>query len=243
MEQMRYKLKLAYDGTAYHGWQSQNNAISIQATIEKAFYQITNQKIELVGCGRTDTGVHAKAYFAHFDTIGFNDEEIVYKLNSVLPPDIAIESCLKTDETFHARFSALLREYKYYIHSHKNPFLINKSYYLKKPLNIEQMDEACRILVRYSDFASFCKKGADNKTTLCQLRDALWEKQDNQLVFTIRSDRFLRNMVRSIVGCMVNIGLEKMTLLEFTTIIENKNADYAGFAVPACGLYLNKVDY
>ena len=240
---MKYILNLAYDGSVYHGWQKQENAISVEETIENAFFKLLGKNIEIIGCGRTDTGVHAKYYIAHFEYNLEIDKEIVYKLNSILPNDIAIYKCYKTNGNFHARFDAISREYKYYIHFKKEPFLFNRSYYMNKELNIELMNDACKILLLNNDFISFCKKGADNKTTICELMLAKWEIENNQIVFTIKADRFLRNMVRSIVGYMINIGLDKITLNKFIEIIEQKKSNQTGFSAPACGLYLTNVTY
>lgn len=240
---MNFVLKLSYNGAAYHGWQRQENAISVQEIIETAYKKITGFDIELTGCGRTDTGVHAKCYYAHFELDEKPDKEIVYKLNSVLPPEVAIEYCKKAEDSFHARFSAISREYRYFIHFQKNPFLINQSYFISKKLDVERMNKACEILKGYDDFASFCKKGADNKTTLCQLMEAKWEQKKDQLIFTIKADRFLRNMVRAIVGAMVDVGLHKLSLDDFREIIEAKNNQFTGTSVAACGLFLWDVRY
>jgi tRNA pseudouridine38-40 synthase len=240
---MRFILKLSYNGTAYHGWQKQENANSVQSMIENALKKITGLSIDIMGCGRTDTGVHAKCYFAHFEMEEEPDIELVYKLNSVLPSDIAIEECKKADDDFHARFDAVSREYRYFIHFKKNPFLINQSYFVSKKLDVERMNKACEILKEYEDFASFCKKGADNKTTLCKLIKAHWEEINNQLIFTIIADRFLRNMVRAIVGAMVDVGLHKISLEDFKNIIEAKNNQFTGTSVAACGLFLWDVRY
>ena len=240
---MRFILKLSYNGTAYHGWQKQENANSVQSMIENAFKKITGLTIDIMGCGRTDTGVHAKCYFTHFEMEEEPDIELVYKLNSVLPADIAIEECKKADDDFHARFDAVSREYRYFIHFKKNPFLINQSYFVSKKLDVERMNKACEILKEYDDFASFCKKGADNKTTLCKLMDAHWEEKNHQFIFTIKADRFLRNMVRSIVGAMVDVGLHKISLEDFKNIIEAKNNQFTGTSVAACGLFLWDVRY
>jgi len=240
---MRFILKLSYNGTAYHGWQKQENANSVQSMIENALKKVTGLEVDIMGCGRTDTGVHAACYFAHFKLDDEPDSELVYKLNSVLPNDIAIEQCKKADANFHARFDAVSREYRYFIHFQKNPFLINQSYFVSKKLDVERMNKACEILKEYDDFASFCKKGADNKTTLCQLMEAHWEELNHQLIFTIKADRFLRNMVRAIVGAMVDVGLHKISLEDFKNIIEAKNNQFTGTSVAACGLFLWDVRY
>lgn len=240
---MKYILKLAYKGTDYHGWQIQKNANSVQAMIEKAFHLLCGERVELTGCGRTDTGVHASCYFAHFETEAQLSENFVYKLNSILPKDIAISLCTSIVDEFHARFSAISREYKYLIHSQKDPFLNDESYFFHHELNLEMMNRACEVLKATKDFASFCKKGGDNKTTRCEIYECFWLKEGYQLVFTIRADRFLRNMVRAIVGTMLEIGLNKMNLDELETIIESKNRSLSGTSVPACGLYLTEITY
>ena len=240
---MKYKLILSYKGSRYHGWQIQENAHSVQAEIENALKIIAGEKIGIVGCGRTDTGVHAKFYVAHFETEVEFKSNVVYTLNAILPEDIAILDLKKVGDDFHARFSAISREYQYFIHFHKNPFLTGNSWYMNKQLNIELMNKASEILSEYQDFASFCKLGADNKTTLCEIQHASWQLNDNQLVFTIKADRFLRNMVRAIVGTLMEIGLERMSLIEFRAVIESKNRQNSGTSVPAHGLYLTDVKY
>ncbi len=211
--------------------------------IENAIQKLMGTPIDIIGCGRTDTGVHAKRYYANFETEEILDPEIVYKLNAILPSDIAIESCQKTNTDFHARFSAISREYRYFIHWQKDPFLLNRSFFLFKKLDLEAMNSACKILLEYQDFASFCKKGADNKTTVCEITEAFWTQQENQFFFKIKADRFLRNMVRAIVGTMVDVGLHKISLDEFRNIIEARNNQITGTSVPACGLYLWEVSY
>jgi len=236
-------MKLSYNGTAYSGWQRQDNAVSVQQTIEKALRLITGIDIEIVGCGRTDTGVHASFYVAHFDTEQPLDVELVYKLNSILPKDIAVHHCKETADTFHARFSAISREYCYFIHCRKDPFLNDRSWFVHQSLDIDAMNRACTVLMDYDDFASFCKKGADNKTTICKLTHAEWVKEDHRLIFTIRADRFLRNMVRAIVGTMIDVGLGKTDMHNLRLIIEARDRGCSGASVPACGLYLTDVQY
>ena len=240
---VKYILKLAFKGTEYHGWQIQKNANSVQEMIENAIHLLHGERFELTGCGRTDTGVHASNYFAHFETNIILSENFVYKLNSILPKDIAIKECKLVNANFHARFSAISRQYQYLIHSQKDPFLNDRSYFLYPKLDIEKMNNACEILKSTSDFASFCKKGADNKTTLCQVHSCNWVCDEHRLVFTIRADRFLRNMVRAIVGTMIEIGLSKINIEEFKFIIEERNRNLSGFSVPACGLYLDEIVY
>lgn len=241
---MRYFLEFAYKGTNYHGWQYQPNATSVQETLTKAISTILKSDIELVGAGRTDSGVHAKQMFAHFDF----DQEIdipylSHKLNSFLPKDIAILNIHKVHEDAHARFDATKRTYEYHIHTKKDAFESDNSWYNQNDLNLDKMNEACKILFNYIDFECFSKVHTDVNTFNCKIFEANWTKVDNRLVFTISADRFLRNMVRAIVGTMVNIGLEKVSLSDFIQIIESKDRKKAGFSVPAHGLYLTKVEY
>jgi tRNA pseudouridine38-40 synthase len=240
---MRYRIDLAFDGTNYHGWQKQENAGSVQSMLDKCLGTLTGEAIETVGCGRTDTGVHAKFYTAHFETIHDLPSNIEYKLNSILPRDIAVFEVKVAAIDFHARFMATSREYQYFIHTRKDPFLEGKSFYYPKNIDVELMNAGCAILMETSDFASFCKKGADNKTTICKLIDAKWTKDDHQLIFTIRADRFLRNMVRAIVGTLMDLGLKKTSLEELKQIIAATDRQASGTSVPACGLYLTDVVY
>lgn len=241
---MRYFLEFAYKGTNYHGWQYQPNAISVQETLTKAIITILKTEIDLVGAGRTDSGVHAKQMFAHFDyDIEIDSEHLTHKLNSFLPKDIAVLNFYKVHDEAHARFNAKKRTYEYHIHTKKNVFESENSWYNKHELNIEKMNEACQLLFNYIDFECFSKVHTDVNTFNCIIYEANWKQNKDSLIFTISADRFLRNMVRAIVGTMINIGLEKVSLLEFVEIIESKDRNKAGFSVPAHGLYLTKVDY
>lgn len=241
---MRYFIKLAYNGTNYHGWQSQPNAVSVQETLEKALSLLLKSKIELVAAGRTDAGVHAKEMYAHFDF----EEEIdsdywVPKLNSYLPKDIVIYSIFEVNAEAHARFDALERTYEYHIHSTKDAFINEVSWYHFYPLNLEKMNQAAKILMEYNDFECFSKVNTDVFTFNCSIKNAFWQQEENQLVFTITADRFLRNMVRAIVGTMINIGQEKIQPEQLRTIIESKNRSQAGFSAPAHGLFLTQILY
>jgi len=241
---LRYFIHLAYKGTNYHGWQSQPDAISIQECIEKAFQTLLKKPISIMGAGRTDAGVHAKEMFAHFDYDGtFDAEKLIKKLNSFLPKDIAIFKIINVLDKAHARFDAIKRTYEYQIHTQKNAFECDDSWYYKNALNIKKMNEACDILFEYTDFECFSKIHTDVNTFNCKIYEAYWKSEANKLVFTISADRFLRNMVRAIVGTMINIGLEKVSLDDFKKIIESKDRAKAGFSVPAHGLYLIKIDY
>ena len=241
---MRYFIELSYLGTHYHGWQTQPNAITVQQTVEKALSLLLRYPIKITGAGRTDTGVHARQMFAHFDTtIPFNPSELTYKLNSFLPEDIAIHQIFSVHPQIHARFDAISRSYSYYIHQRKNPFLNKTSWYFKKKLDIEKMNMASNILLSYTDFKSFSKVHTDVKTYICHIKTARWKQTDQQLVFSITADRFLRNMVRAIVGTLIDVGTGRTSIDEFIKIIELRNRNNAGFSVPAKGLFLEKIAY
>lgn len=241
---MRYFIKLAYKGTNYFGWQYQPDAISVQETLNKALSTLLKTNIDILGAGRTDSGVHAKEMFAHFDyETEIDTQKIVYKLNSFLPKDIAIFDLIKVHDDAHARFDATKRTYEYHIHTKKNAFESNDSWYYSLPLDVEKMNEACKILFEYIDFECFSKTHTDVNTFNCKIFEANWKQNEDKLVFTIAADRFLRNMVRAIVGTMINIGSGKVSLNDFRKIIESKNRSKAGFSVPAHGLYLTKIEY
>ena len=242
---MRYFIHLAYNGTAYHGWQIQPNAASVQETLNKAFSVLLRSEINLMGAGRTDTGVHAKEMFAHFDfETSFDIPNLVHKVNSFLPKDIVIYNIIPVHDEAHTRFDATKRTYEYHIHQFKNPFLDELSWYFHQSLDVDMMNKAAQQLLNYTDFECFSKVNTDVNTFDCTIFEAHWKRNENdQLVFTISANRFLRNMVRSIVGTLVNVGLQKISLDDFTKIIESKNREKAGFSVPAHGLYLTKVDY
>ena len=241
---MRYFIELGYKGTNYHGWQYQPGAASVQETLNKALSLLLKTDIDIVGAGRTDTGVHAKQMFAHFD---FENEidipKLVHKLNSFLPKDIVIFNMLKVADEAHARFDAVKRTYEYHIHTMKDVFENDVSYQFELPLDIDKMNEACQILFKHTDFECFSKVNTDVKTFNCVIFEAQWKQHGNKLVFTIAADRFLRNMVRAIVGTMINIGTGKISLSDFEKIIDSKDRGQAGFSVPAHGLYLTKIEY
>ena len=241
---MRYFIELAYNGTNYHGWQYQPNAVSVQETLNDALSTILKNSIDIVGAGRTDTGVHAKQMFAHFDfDTEFEIPFLIHKLNSFLPKDIAIINLHKVHDTAHARFDATKRTYEYHIHSQKNVFENENSWYYPTVLDTAAMNSATTLLFSHTDFECFSKVNTDVNTFNCKIMEAHWQQYGNQLIFTITADRFLRNMVRAIVGTMINIGLEKIKLHDFQNILESKDRNQAGFSVPAHGLYLTKIDY
>lgn len=241
---MRYFIKFAYNGKNYFGYQIQPNAISVQETLEKALSLILKQPISIVGAGRTDSGVHAKEMFAHFDfDTEIDSSTLVKKLNSFLPKDIVIFDFIKVDTEAHARFDAVKRTYEYDIHTFKDAFINEGSWYQHQELDVDKMNQACKILFEYTDFECFSKVHTDVHTFNCKIYEAHWQQNGNQLKFTIAADRFLRNMVRAIVGTMINIGIGKISLEDFRNIIESKDRSRAGFSVPAHGLYLVKVQY
>ncbi len=241
---MKYFIEFSYNGKAYHGWQNQPNAISVQEVLEQALSTLLQCDISVMGAGRTDAGVHASQMFAHFNVERDLDvEDLVYKLNSFLPKDIAISDVFLVQAEAHARFDALSRTYRYKIATSKNVFDYDFAYQLQLPLDIEVMNEACKILFQYKDFQCFSKSNTDVKTYNCVIKEAYWTKKSNELIFTITADRFLRNMVRAIVGTMVNIGLGKLRPEDLHDIISSKNRSKAGFSVPAHGLFLEEIKY
>ncbi len=241
---MRYFLECSYFGKAYHGWQYQPNAISVQEVLEEGLSTLLRTKISIVGAGRTDAGVHAKQLFAHFDVEGLdNPTDLTQRLNSYLPADIAVTAIFEVPADAHARFHAAQRTYEYWVVRHKNPFYNDTAHYVWSPLDLKAMNIAADLLLEHSDFECFSKSNTDVKTFLCKISKAHWELQEEKLVFTITADRFLRNMVRAIVGTLLDVGLGKMSPEAVNTIIESKDRGQAGASVPAKGLYLTKVTY
>lgn len=240
----RYFVKFCYKGTNYHGWQLQPNAISIQEILQNSFKLLFKKDIELIAAGRTDAGVHAKEMYAHFDYEFEIDKKIIQKFNSFLPKDIAILDFIEVQNSAHARFDAVKRTYQYHLHTYKNPFIEEYSWYYFQKLSVKKMNDAAAILKEYQDFECFSKTHTDVFTFNCKIENAHWEeKRENELVFTITADRFLRNMVRAIVGTLINIGIEKKDIQSIRQIIESKNRSEAGFSVPAHGLYLTQIEY
>ncbi len=240
---MRYFIELSYKGTDFHGWQRQPNATSVQQSIEEALSKLLRQGVDITGCGRTDTGVHSGEYFAHFEctTPHTIDQKFIYHLNSILPHSIAIHRIFECDK--HARFDATEREYKYTISRTKNPFTVDTAWYLSTELDETSMQAAADKLLEYSDFSSFEKLHSDNKTSLCKITTAQWHFTPQCYVFTIAADRFLRGMVRAIVGTLVEVGRGKITPDEFAQIIEAQDRGKASSAAPAQGLSLTKITY
>ena len=245
MNSFRYFVEISYDGTPFFGWQRQNGQLSVQEAIEREIQKLfSGQEIPIVGCGRTDAGVHAQQYFFHVDfETEINPIQLSYKLNSMLPTAISVQSIIQVDPLMHARFSATKRTYRYFIHQQKNPFLAGKSTYFPKELDINKMQQACGFLLGTKDFSSFAKVHTDVKTHICRVDAARWFAENGQLVFEISANRFLRNMVRSIVGTLLDIGTGKIELTDLPFIIEQKNRSAASQSVAACGLYLWKIEY
>ena len=241
----RYFIDLAYDGTAYHGWQVQPNGVSVQECLERALSTFLRREIEVVGAGRTDAGVHARLMVAHFDFDTELDGEVVTdKLNRLLPPDIAVYGVRRVKPEAHARFDATSRTYKYYIHTRKDPFRRGYSWRIFQPLDFERMNEAAQTLFDYTDFTSFSKLHTDVKTNNCRIMEAAWTQVDDMTwVFTIRADRFLRNMVRAVVGTLLEVGRGKMDVDGFRRVIEQKDRCKAGTSVPGNALFLVDVTY
>jgi len=247
----RYFVTFSYDGTRYHGWQIQPNGDSVQERLQNALSTLLREPIQVTGAGRTDAGVHARMMVAHFDTaarfeaeLGINGVQLAYKLNKLLPYDIAVEKVEQVDMELHARFSATSRTYHYYIHTKKDPFLRAYSCELHYPLDFVMMNQAAEILMEYDDFASFCKSGADVKTTICHITAARWHQTgDNSWYFEITANRFLRNMVRAVVGTLIEVGRGRLSLQDFRKVIEGKARSDAGESMPGNALFLENITY
>ncbi|MFC3562290.1 tRNA pseudouridine(38-40) synthase TruA [Pedobacter jamesrossensis] len=246
MSKKRYFIQIAYDGSLYHGWQIQPNAITVQELLDGAMSIIFRQPIETLGCGRTDAGVHSTEFFAHFDVENIDEVKVlnsIASINAKLPYQIAAKRIVPVANDAHARFHATARAYKYYIHFEKDPFKLNRSWLVKDKLDINLMNKAASELLNYTDFSCFSKSNTQTFTNNCKIVQAVFEEQDGSIVFTIEADRFLRNMVRAIVGTLVRVGKKEIDIEDFKVIIDSKNRSNAGQSVPACGLYLVKVEY
>jgi tRNA pseudouridine38-40 synthase len=242
----RYFIFISFKGTSYHGWQVQPNSVTVQKIIDQALSRLLGEMISTTGAGRTDSGVHAAIFCAHFDSLnsGLSKEKnLIFRLNRFLPEDISTTSIKKVLPDAHARFSAVSRTYKYYISRVKDPFSKDSSWYLYGDLDIESMNRASSALLNYSDFTSFSRLHSDNKTNLCRIFKAGWTVSETKMIFTIQADRFLRNMVRAIVGTMIEIGTGKINNEEFEKIILSKNRSSAGMSAPAKGLFLVDIEY
>ena len=241
----RYKINLSFKGTNYHGWQIQPSGITVQEVLNKCISTILRVPINVIGAGRTDAGVHAKMMIAHFDYIdNILCDSFVQKLNMFLPQDISVLSITQVQESFHARFSAQERTYKYFVINHKNPFFTDYSILDERSLNYEAMNEAAKYLIGENDFSSFCKVHTDSNNKVCRITHAEWNPYNDQfMVFTISANRFLRNMVRAIVGTLFEVGYNKISIDDFKKIIDNKNRCLAGSSAPAKGLFLWNIEY
>jgi len=241
---LRYFIELSYNGKNYHGWQIQPDVISVQEKLNSALSIILQKKIEVVGAGRTDTGVHASQMFAHFDVDSELKGDYVFKLNSILPDDIVVYKLFLVDDEKHVRFDAVSRSYEYKIWLGRNPFLLDVTWQIhSQNLDINLMNEAASLLLEYEDFQTFSKVKTDVYTFNCNVTQAVWKKNINELTFYISANRFLRNMVRSIVGTLLDVGLGKLSQDDFRKIIESKNRGKAGLSVPAKGLFLTQIKY
>lgn len=241
----RYFVTFAYDGTNYHGWQIQPNGDSVQEELQKALSTILRETIEVVGAGRTDAGVHARHMAAHFETEREIDcAQLAYKLNRLLPRDISVDKVFAVAPDMHARFSATLRTYHYYIHTRKNPFLRQYSCELHYDLDFELMNEAASHLLQVEDFGAFCKAHTDVKTTLCNVTEAIWTRDgDDAWHFRISANRFLRNMVRAVVGTLIEVGRHRMTIEQFDCVVASGSRSKAGESMPGNALFLEEVRY
>ena len=240
---IRYFIELSYAGTNYSGWQFQPNGISVQQVLNERFSLKLRENIEITGAGRTDTGVHATYFVAHFETDKKLNASFVGLMNKFLPDDIVIHKIFEVNREAHARFSAVSRTYEYRISKVKNPFLNDFVFRYSKALDLKRMNNAAELLLKTSDFTSFSKLHSDNKTNLCNVTYARWEETEDMYVFTITANRFLRNMVRAIVGTLLDVGKHKIDLVDFRAIIEKKNRQKAGSSAPAKGLFLTKIEY
>jgi tRNA pseudouridine38-40 synthase len=244
---MRYFIELAYNGTRFCGWQRQPNGVTVQEVLEKALSTLLRNETEITGCGRTDTGVHATQYFAHFDTASIVPDDLAHHINRILSKDVAVKRIFLVEDALHARFSATKRSYEYTILFDKNPFLTENAYYLHvaKQLDIAKMNEAAALLLQYKDFTTFCKTGGDTSTHLCQLTRSEWvlDEKNGKLVFYISANRFLRGMVRLIVGACLNIGLRKTDISTLKKAMDTQSLLPKSLSVPPHGLSLTKIEY
>ena len=240
----RYFIHLAYNGACYNGWQTQPGLPTVQQTLEQALSTLLREPVAVVGCGRTDTGVHASDFYAHFDLKDYKDlKDIVFKLNSFLPPDIVIFDIYPVADNAHARYDAVARTYQYHVSDRRLPFRQGQYCRIYYRPDLDKMNEAARVLMEYDDFTSFAKLHTQVKTNICHLSEAHWDTVGEEWVFTIRSNRFLRNMVRSVTGTLLDVGRGKLSIEGLREIVEKKDRCAAGVSMPACGLFLTKVEY
>lgn len=242
---MRYFVWISFDGTAYHGWQIQPNGMSVQERLQQSLSTLLRQPVEVIGAGRTDAGVHARQMAAHFDIDRDLDcQQLAYRLNRILPKDISCNGVQRVSDGVHARFSATRRTYRYYIHTRRDPFARHYSVLMNWSLDFQRMNEAAAFLLTVDDFKAFCKANADNKTTLCHVSKARWvQTSDSTYYFEIAANRFLRNMVRAVVGTLIDVGRRTISMDQFETIVKRGNRSDAGQSMPAHGLFLWQIEY
>jgi len=239
----RYFLEVAYKGTQYSGFQVQENANSVQAEIEKAFAVYFREQFQMTGSSRTDTGVHAHQNFFHFDFTGVVPPSSLYNINSILPDDIVVRNVYKVEAESHCRFDAISREYHYYVHQRKDPFLRDRAYYYPYALDLEKLNAVASLVKEYTDFTSFSKRNTQTKTFLCSVIKSVWLKKDDCYIYQVKANRFLRGMVRGLTGTMLQAGRNKTSVDDFKAIIESRDCTKADFSVPAHGLFLTNVNY
>ena len=244
----RYFITFGYDGTNYHGWQIQPNANTVQQELQRALSILMRKDIEVVGAGRTDTGVHARHMAAHFDwdepQLPMACDQLVYRMNRIVPCDIVVYEVKPVSDDMHARFSATYRTYHYYIHTRKDPFERHYSLQMNYPLDFEKMNEAAKLFLQHDDYAAFCKAGGDNKTTICHVTQAKWiQTSPTTWYFEITANRFLRNMVRAVVGTLIEVGRGRMTMEQFSDILHRGTRSDAGESMPGNALFLEEVGY
>lgn len=239
----RYFLEISYKGTAYSGFQTQENAVTVQSELEKAIAILQRETVSLTGSSRTDAGVHALQNYFHFDFSAVLHPQFVYKLNAILPPDIVLHKLIPVGEEAHSRFDAIAREYKYFIYRAKDPFLQDKAYYFPYQLDTARMQSAAALLLEYQDFTSFSKRNTQVKNFLCRLELSEWKQEGKCLIYHVKGNRFLRGMVRALTATMLKVGRGKISLDEFRAVIEARDCTKASFAVPPHGLFLMNVHY
>ena len=240
---MRYFIELSYVGTPFVGWQRQPAGDSVQSCLEDALSILFGKPLSIVGAGRTDAGVHAHQLYAHVDLDEYIGQDLTFRLNKLLPKEIAVNNIISVSQDAHARFDAVSRIYRYLINKQKNPFLQKRSYHFAKPLDLDLMNRAAKILIDHEDFKCFSKSRTDVKTYVCDVQEAYWQQNGSELAFYIQANRFLRNMVRAIVGTLIEVGLRKISISDFEAILRSRDRSQAGYSVPAHGLYLEKVNY
>ena len=241
---MRYFIEIAFHGAAYAGWQKQPYGITVQSVVEKALYTVFQNEVACVGAGRTDAGVHASFFIAHFDVEENLDEgQFTFKMNQLLPHDVSVRDVYAVNADAHARFDAVSRTYEYYVTQQKDPFRLDRATYIKKLLSVDLMNQAAEVLMDFTNFKCFSKVHTQVHTYNCSIKKAFWEQKEHLLIFKIQADRFLRNMVRAIVGTLIEVGLRKRSIDELRQVIKSENRSEAGKSMPAHALFLTDIAY